>query len=150
MDSQLERYFKMLRQFSHMLLNKTLESEGKTKFDLKLSQLKALAAFKEDRPFTMKELAANSMIKLPNMTTLVDSLIEEGLAEREKDTRDRRRVLVRLTPAGMSLRKKFLQNRRKLAMSFFSNLNEQKKTDLLTFLEKACAILQEAIDNKKQ
>jgi DNA-binding MarR family transcriptional regulator len=94
----------------------------------------------------MKELAANGMIKLPNMTTMVDSLIQEGFAERKKDEEDRRRVFVQLTPKGKKIRKDFLEGRRKTAISIFSDLSIEDKNDLLNCLDRVCNILEKSIN----
>ncbi len=149
MEEKLERYFNILRQFSHLLLSRVMDNGSGTKVDMKLSQLKALAAFKGERPFTMNELAANSMVKLPNMTTIVDDLIQEGLAERKRDEADRRKVLVHLTAKGKELRDKFMANRRELAMSIFSGLSEEKKNQLLHSLETVCNIFEETINKNR-
>ena len=144
MEDRINNYFTTLRRFSHVLLNK-LADNGGMDCDLKLSQLKAIAAFQGDQAFSMNELAKNGMIKLPNMTTIVDSFIKDGLAERERDESDRRRVLVRLTPKGKKVRTEFLANRRKTAMLIFSGLSDEKKNELLESLEKVCRILEETI-----
>jgi DNA-binding MarR family transcriptional regulator len=120
--------------------------------DLRLSQIKAIAAFNENRPFCMNELANNSMVKLPNMTTMVNSLIKDGFAERLGKSSDRRKVMVCLTPMGEKIRAQFLANRRKTALSIFSNLNEKEKKELITALNKVCILLEKSISsdlNKK-
>ncbi|MBW1839173.1 MAG: MarR family transcriptional regulator [Deltaproteobacteria bacterium] len=74
-----------------------LVSNGKSiKPDLKLSQIKAIAAFKDKNYFSMKELAGNIGVKLSNMTMMVDSLIKDGMVERDRDESDRRKVIVRI------------------------------------------------------
>jgi len=148
MEDELNKYFRTLRQFSHIFLNRVMDNGNGMKCDMKLSQLKALAAFKDDCPFTMKELAANGMVKLPNMTTMVDSLIREGLAERKRDGRDRRKVMVRLTPEGTSLRAEFMASRRQTARSIFAKLNDEKKDELLESLNRVCAILEETMEKE--
>jgi DNA-binding MarR family transcriptional regulator len=146
MEERLNNYFTTLRRFSHIILSKLAGDDSGMNWDLKLSQLKAIAAFKDDRAFSMNDLAKNGMFKLPNMTTMVDSLIKDGIAERERDATDRRRVLVCLTPKGKKIRTKFLANRRKTAMAIFSGLSDEKKNELLDSLEKVCKILEETIE----
>ena len=80
MEAKITNYFNILKKFSQVLLNRLIESPSVNKADLRLSQMKAISAFSEDCAYTMKELAANGMIKLPNMSTMVDSLIQEGFA----------------------------------------------------------------------
>lgn len=148
MEDKLDSYFSTLRRLSQILISRVMDSAGESGQDLKLSQTKALAAFRDDRAFTMQELASNSLVKLPNMTTAVDSLIKEGFAEREKDENDRRRVLVSLTPKGKQVRDQFLSNRRTLAMAIFARLDDDQKNELLVSLEKVCSLLEEAIEKE--
>ncbi len=152
MERKITNYFNILKKFSQVLLNRLIESPSVNKSDLRLSQMKAISAFSEDCAYTMKELASNGMIKLPNMTTMVDGLINDGFAERKKDEKDRRRVFVQLTPKGKKIRKDFLEGRRKTAISIFSDLSEEDKYDLLNCLERVCSILEKSIsteDDKK-
>lgn len=145
MEEKLNQYFITLRKVSHILLNKFIRNGGNTNCELKLSQMRALSAFKDNRPLLMKELAHNSGVKLSNMTTMIDDLIKEGFAKREKDESDRRKVLVHLTPKGKRIRAKFLANRRETAHSIFSKLSETDKNELLTSFDKVCKILEKSL-----
>jgi len=145
MDDQIEKYFSTLRKFSRILMGKITNGSG-PKMDFKFSQLKAVAAFKEERAFTMNELADNSLIRRPNMTAVVDSLIKDGIVRRERDRNDRRKVYVRLTPKGNKLRDKFLASRRSITLSIFSKLSEKNKVELVHSLNKVCRILENTID----
>ena len=49
---------------------------------------------------TMSELSARMMVSNGNITGLTDRLVEEGLVKRMTAEADRRRMQVRLTPAG--------------------------------------------------
>jgi DNA-binding MarR family transcriptional regulator len=142
MEEELDKYFSTLRRFSHILMNKILADGSGPKLDLKFTQLKVLAAIKDDRPYTVKELAENSMIKLPNMTPIVDALIKDRIAKRQRSINDRRKTYIRLTEKGEQLREQFLANRRSLATSIFSKLSKEKKQELLTSLDNVCKILE--------
>jgi DNA-binding MarR family transcriptional regulator len=48
------------------------------------------------------EVAARMITRTPDITRLVDRLEEAGLAERARTAADRRKVLVRITPAGLA------------------------------------------------
>jgi DNA-binding MarR family transcriptional regulator len=75
------------------------------------------------------------------MTMMIDSLIKEGIAERDRDETDRRKVMVRLTVKGEKIRAAFLAHRRKVAKSIFSHLTENDKQQLLGSLDMVCKIL---------
>jgi DNA-binding MarR family transcriptional regulator len=49
------------------------------------------------------EIGAQMVARMPDVTRLVDRLEAAGLAERARTARDRRVVLVRITPAGLDL-----------------------------------------------
>jgi DNA-binding MarR family transcriptional regulator len=53
-----------------------------------------------DGPLTLGALAEAAAIDAPYATLVVDSLEERGLVARKPDPTDRRRKLVKLTPAG--------------------------------------------------
>ena len=145
MEDELNQYFTTLRNFSRVLLNRITNNDSGTDCELKLSQMKAISAFKDDSSFLMKELAHNCGVKISNMTTMVDDLIQEGFAKRERDESDRRKVLVHLTPKGKEVRARFLANRRKTARSIFSRLTDDDKKELLSSLDRACKILEKSI-----
>jgi DNA-binding MarR family transcriptional regulator len=63
------------------------------------SQLSALAVIDRRGPLTLGELAAIEQVQPPSVSRIVGALEGEGLVEREVDDRDRRAVLVRVTPA---------------------------------------------------
>jgi len=53
-------------------------------------------------PLPMSRLAALVDVSVSNMTGIVDRLEEHGMVERVRDDRDRRLVVVRATPIGVS------------------------------------------------
>lgn len=141
MEEQLNKYMRILRNFGRLYTEKIANGSTNIKSDLRISQIKALFAFKDASCLSMKELAKNVDVKLSNMTMMVDSLIKDGIAERDRNEKDRRKVMVRLTPLGEKIRAQFRAHRRKVAKSIFSRLTEEDKKELLTSLDTACKIL---------
>ena len=84
---------------------------------------------------------SNVGVKLSNMTMMIDNLITEGMAVRDRDGQDRRKVMVRLTPGGEKVRSVFLAHRRKVAKNVFSQLTEEDREKLLNSMDTACNIL---------
>jgi DNA-binding MarR family transcriptional regulator len=140
MEEELNKYMRILRNFGRIYTEKIADGAN-IKSDLRLSQIKALSAFKDAGCLSMKELANNVDVKLSNMTMMVDSLIKDGIVVRDRDEQDRRKVMVRLTPLGEKIRNQFRTHRRKVAKSIFSHLTEEDKKSLLVSLDSACAIL---------
>jgi DNA-binding MarR family transcriptional regulator len=64
------------------------------------SGVTTLATLHSVGPLRISELTEREGLTQPGMTTLINRLVEEGLAERFADPTDRRATLVRITPAG--------------------------------------------------
>ena len=145
MEQKLNSYFATLRNFSRIFMQDIVSDGKNIKSDLKLSQIKSIAAFQDKNCFSMKELANNIGVKLSNMTMMVNNLIKDGMVERDRDESDRRKVMVRLTPKGIKIRNKFLAQRRKVAKSIFARLSDKDRDELLKSMDKACHILEKTI-----
>lgn len=143
MEDELIEHFTVLKKASYTLMDKFLTDTRSPGTGLKFSHIKAVAAFQEDQSYTVKELAANGMIKLPNMSLMIDDLIKHGFARKKRDQTDRRRVVVTLTVEGKKIRDKFISNRRKVVSSMLSKLDKSKQEELLCSIDKLAAILQE-------
>jgi DNA-binding MarR family transcriptional regulator len=110
--------------------------------DLRMSQIKMLSAFNGSTSLSLQELADNSGITVPRMVAMVKSLIKDGIIERCKDDKDRRRSTVILTPQGEKLRNQIAANRRKAAKALHAHLNNKDRVILLNSLDTACKILE--------
>jgi DNA-binding MarR family transcriptional regulator len=142
MEKQLEMYFAILRNFSRIFLQGIIDNGKSIKADLKLSQIKAIAAFHDKDCFSMKELANNIGVKQSNMTMMVHNLIKDEIVERKIDDSDFRKILVCLTPKGKKIRDKFLNQRRKATRDIFANMSAQDKDAMLNSLDKVCHLLE--------
>jgi DNA-binding MarR family transcriptional regulator len=69
------------------------------------SQYNILRILRGARPQAVKisEIADRMITRDPDVTRLLDRLIKQGLVRRERDTEDRRVVLVEITGAGLAL-----------------------------------------------
>jgi len=63
-------------------------------------QVTVLGQLDRAEPSTLTELAGRMRVALPTMSLLVERLVRAGLLRRDRDTADRRRVLLRLSAAG--------------------------------------------------
>lgn len=148
MEKKLLEYFTLLKDFGRIYTRRIIDGDPQIKSDLKLSQIKALYAFRDQECLTMKELAASLDVKLPNMTMMVDSLEGDGIVERDRDGRDRRKVMVRLTEKGKEIRADFLERREEIAKAIFSRLNQADRRELLTSLASVCRILDKTVNEE--
>ena len=150
MEDKLDLYFTTLRNFSRLFMQNVVDDGKSIKSDLRLSQIRAIAAFKDKNCLSMKELANNIGVNLPTMTMMIDSLIKDGMAERDRDESDRRKVIVCLTAQGKKIKAKFMAQRRKTAQSIFSSLNRNEKEELINCLGGACRILEKTLRKHKK
>ena len=75
---------------------------------IRIAQYRVLGQLMKSGPLSMSEIGRHLYISRPSMTTLADTLIEKGWAERHTDIGDRRVVNLSITPAGKKhLRKAF-------------------------------------------
>ncbi|MFK0100390.1 MULTISPECIES: MarR family winged helix-turn-helix transcriptional regulator [unclassified Streptomyces] len=70
---------------------------------LRLWHMAVLAALADFGPHVQRELAARLSIDRSDVVKIVDGLGASGLVDRARDTADRRRVTVTVTPAGRDL-----------------------------------------------
>lgn len=144
MDERLLEYLAVMRDFGRIYTQRILEGSRESSNLLKLSRIKALYAFRGHDSSTMTELADNIGAKLPSMTMMIDNLAEEGLVERARDEKDRRKVIVRLTDKGRRIRGEFLEQRKQIAQQLFSKLSKEDEQELMSLLARVCDILEKA------
>jgi DNA-binding MarR family transcriptional regulator len=90
----------------------------------------------------MSELSKNASVTMPTMTEMIDNLERVGIAERIRDSQDRRVIKVRLTEKGKQLRKQFMDKRRNELKNILSNLSRDDRDELKNALAKAYTVLQ--------
>ena len=105
-----------------------------------LSQNFILRELWEEDELTMGELAARVHIVEPSVATSIDALERQGIVTRVRSSEDRRRVHVRLTPAGQDLRLTLLR--------YAAEMNEVALRGVgLAEVEIAKTVLQQVKDN---
>ena len=77
--------------------------------ELTMSQMKGLRTLAYHGPVTVSQVADALKIGLPTASQLVDRLVQAGLAERDADPDDRRRILVHLSKRGQQLHDRLSQ-----------------------------------------
>lgn len=73
------------------------------RLELTMAQLKGVLVLGRKHELPVGGLARELSVGLPAASAVVDRLVEQGLVERKEDPADRRRTLVRLSPAGEEL-----------------------------------------------
>lgn len=99
----------------------------------KLVVLERLAMSKT--PTSLGVLAVHAACAKSNITQMIDRLEVEGLVARKADPEDRRSVLAALTQKGHARCEEALAIQREVAISVFTELSPEGRTELRTRLE---------------
>jgi DNA-binding MarR family transcriptional regulator len=89
------------------------------------------------------DIGCDMVVRVPDVTRLVDRLVQRGLVERERSTSDRRVVTVRITRAGLALLKVLDEPVLETHRSQLGHLKREELAELSRLLEKARAIGQD-------
>jgi DNA-binding MarR family transcriptional regulator len=79
-------------------LSRALQAEGWS-----VEHWRILLLLGDAQGHPMTEIAEFALVPAPSVTRLIDRMVTEGIVHRTADPRDRRRVLVHLTPRGRAL-----------------------------------------------
>jgi DNA-binding MarR family transcriptional regulator len=101
-----------------------------------------LTRLMKEGPFTLGELAEHSRVTPPSMNQTINSLADAGYVVREPDAVDRRKVLVRATPAGIALAQETSRLRHQWLADQLDELSDADRRALI----KATGILRRIAD----
>jgi DNA-binding MarR family transcriptional regulator len=90
-------------------------------------------------PLSPTTIAERLMVTTASVTSLLDTLERRGLLTRERDPRDRRKLLVALTDEGRALVDRFLPEVVALQSAAMSTLTEAQRTQLHRLLARVHA-----------
>lgn len=102
---------------------------------LSIRELQVMTFIKEHQRVKMQEIAVSLKITMPTATVFVDQLFKKGLAERDRDSGDRRNVFVVLTEKGNLSLKKATENRKKKINEMLCYLSFEEKNGLNKILK---------------
>jgi DNA-binding MarR family transcriptional regulator len=136
--------------FSELFQQMVMSSKGLMGFPVNSSQLKAMAAFHEDRQYSMGELCKIANVKMPSMTEVVDRLVAEGFVERVRDTDDRRVVKVQLTKEGKNAHDNILNTREQELFNIFGCLDEKERLHLLKSLRTVSTTMKRVAEKRAE
>jgi MarR family transcriptional regulator, organic hydroperoxide resistance regulator len=111
------------------------------------THLHVLFMLLSDGPTTMSHLAEALDVSLPNVTGLVDRMVEHGLVERGRDSDDRRLVIVSPTEAGKAQVEEIDLVRRHALAELLRRLNPTQQAQALQIFA-ALRRNAEALDNE--
>jgi len=156
LESQAESGSAALRNWLRLLDCSTLvEREVRRRlredFDTTLPRFDLLAqldlAHRERVPgLTMSELSRRLMVTNGNLTALVERLVEERLVSRAAPPSDKRRSIVRLTPAGKRTLDAMTPAHREWVTAMFGGLSLEERDELYALLGKLRASIRDSLN----
>ena len=127
----------LLGVYSRVIANEEKLLKNLSQLGLKeFNTLDAIALSMKNKNNTANNIAKILGITPGTLTTNLDRLQEKGLIAKEKNTEDKRIVLITLTPIGSVLRKKRESIHKKLITNAIKNLSTTEKVALLNALNK--------------
>jgi len=107
-DRALSMWVKLARAHNTM---HSLADRNITSFGLTTPQFGAIECLGHLGPMTIGNLCKKMLVSAGNMTVVIDNLEKDGLVERIRESKDRRKIIVRLTKKGEKLFEKiFIQH----------------------------------------
>jgi MarR family 2-MHQ and catechol resistance regulon transcriptional repressor len=106
-------------------LSAQLEGQGLT-----VGQFGVLEALLHLGPMTQCVLGEKLLRSGGNITLVIDNLEKHGLVRRERQTEDRRTIVIHLTPKGMRLIKRVFPRHAKMILKEMSQLEPKEQEDL--------------------
>jgi DNA-binding MarR family transcriptional regulator len=97
---------------------------------LRLPHLAIMCCLAEVGPLAQREISARLHIDPSDLVALLDDLEQAGLANRQRDTTDRRRYLVSLTDKGREVGKQRLATSQRMDEALFAPLSTEEHTRL--------------------
>lgn len=127
----------LLGVYSRVIANEEKLLKNLSQLGLKeFNTLDAIALSMKNKNNTANNIAKILGITPGTLTTNLDRLQEKGLIAKEKNTEDKRIVLITLTPIGSALRKKRESIHKKLITNAIKNLSTTEKVALMNALNK--------------
>jgi DNA-binding MarR family transcriptional regulator len=117
----------------HAIRRVTLEKFNED--GLSFSRAKVLWTLEESGPLRASTLAEHLDCAAATATELVDALTRDELVARTPDPRDRRAVLIDLTPAGREVARVTLAHKRRILENVFASLSIEQVEQLKVLLD---------------
>jgi DNA-binding MarR family transcriptional regulator len=87
-------------------------------------------------PMKPSDISQVHCISKPNVTTLINKLIDDGFAQRSHDEKDRRVIYVTITEKGRKTLQRYRIRVKRYLLKVFEQLSAKELEDILTGMEK--------------
>jgi len=122
-----------------------LQSNEICKGQVTLPQLFVLESLDKEGPEKMTALALAMRVTTAAMTGIVQRLVCQGYALRGYDDKDRRVIIIGLTPKGSNLLKRINEQRKQIINKVFSQMSEDDRMDYLRIMTKVNEIIKKEV-----
>ncbi|MBP3914935.1 MULTISPECIES: MarR family transcriptional regulator [unclassified Clostridium] len=111
------------------------------KFNIPHSHIKVLFYLIHNGPIPISKMAKELYISKPNMTPVIDKLVEEGLVLRDYDPTDRRIILIQTTPKALEFLKEGQEYIKEVIKEKLAPLNEDDISTLSSSLDTLLTVI---------
>lgn len=138
---EIEQLFLEFIPLYHKKLSLIFREETSTKFRCTKNQKRAILLIRKKEGVMISELGRLLDMRKGSLTPLIDSLVENGLVERQDDLCDRRKTLLYLTPAGKQYHQQIMSQARNTYQKLFAQLSPQEIEQCRAGLEQIVPIM---------
>lgn len=132
------------------LIEDEIRSRLRENFDVTLPRFDLMAQLdKAQNGMTLGELSQRMMVSNGNVTGLVERLVTLGLVERRPAPKDRRAMIVTLTPEGRRIFRLLARTHESWLAEMFSGLTQAEMDMLMKLLSKTKETARKAIDEAR-
>lgn len=111
-------------------------------FDVTAPQMICLYTLGDEREMTQSELSRQVSMGISTINGVIDRLEKKGLVIRERDTKDRRKVFVRVTDSGKELTKAAPSLLQEKLSNSLRSLPELEQTAIVLSLERVVELME--------
>lgn len=138
LNQLLEDFYLINPMFRRLLIHHKMNFKGKK---MPPSNYRVLKILRNCGAIPMSEIGRKVYISRPNMTSLIDKLVDEGLAERAPDDNDRRVINIAITKKGEESLWKWSRKHNQKMRDKLSVLSDEDLEKLYESLENIKTIL---------
>lgn len=111
------------------------------KFNIPYSHIKVLFYLVNNGPIPISKMAKELCISKPNMTPVIDKLVEDGLVTRDYNPTDRRVILIQATPKALKALKEGKEYIKEVIKEKISPLSDEDISNLSSSLDTLLTVI---------
>lgn len=135
-DNEVRTIMALLDEIGDKLMKISQEALLNIYENLTIAEANAIYVIGQDKPKTMKQIAEALGVAVSTPTRTIDRLVEKGFVNRTVGTKDRRQLLIELTPKGKILFKEMDKEGLEMTKNMLKNLKDEEIEAFKTILLK--------------